>query len=247
MGVSLLGSQGITNVIVPPGSGHLSSIQGVTDMPIFNLRPHRVAAGTAGALLAALLTAGCHNDNPPANTVVTTPAPAPAVAPSATTTTTPGGTAATTPDTKINTNAGAGTSNGTDTATADQINTAIVHNKQMTGSRVEPVVTGGVATLNGQVQNQQQKALAETTARQVPGVSSIKNKLIIVTTGGAKPKPTVITKTKTVYVHDKAAPADSGASGGTSDTQAPAPPAAPDAPAAPATPDNSANTGTTNP
>ncbi len=220
-------------------------------MPTFFPRPGRIAAVTAGALFAALLTAGCHDNNPPANTVVTTPPPAPAgVSPGGTATTTAGSAAtATTPDTKINTNAGAGTSNGTDTATADKINTAIVHNKQMTGSRVEPVVTAGVATLNGQVQNQQQKALAETTARQVAGVSSVKNKLIIVTTGGAKPKPMVVTKTKTVYVHDKAAPAQS--SGGTSATQAPPPPAAPEAPAAPAPPaapdNNGVDNGTSNP
>ena len=80
------------------------------------------------------------------------------------------------PDTKINTNAGPGTSNGTDTATADAVNTAIVHNKQMTGSRVEVVVTDGVARLNGTVQDQQQKALAGTTASNTPGVSSVLNK-----------------------------------------------------------------------
>jgi len=219
-------------------------------MPTFFSRPSRIAAATAGALLAALVTAGCHDDNPPAPTVVTTPAPAPTVvAPSGTTTTTtPGATTTTTPDTKINTNAGPGTSNGTDSATADKINAAVVHNKQMTGSRVEAVVTAGVATLNGQVQNQQQKALAESTARQVPGVSSIKNKLIIVTTGGAKPKPMVITKTKTIIMHDAPAPSR----GGTSDTSVPPPPAAPDAsaaPAPPAAPDNGngANNGGSNP
>lgn len=191
-------------------------------MTTFSSRSGRTAAVTAGALLAALLMAGCHDDNPPAATVVTTAPPAPVVV-------APSGVAATAPDTKMNTNAGPGTSNGTDSDTADKINTAVVHNKQMTGSRVEAVVTAGVATLNGSVQNQQQKALAESTARQVPGVSSIKNKLIIVTTGGAKPKPTIITKT--IVVHDKAAPADSGAG----DVAAP-PAAAPDASAAPATP-----------
>lgn len=204
-------------------------------MPPFFSRPGRVAAATAGALIAALVTAGCHDDNPPAATVVTTPAPAPTViTPGGTTTTvTPGATTTTTPDTKINTNAGPGTSNGTDAATADKINSAVVHNKQMTGSRVEAVVTAGVATLNGQVQNQQQKALAESTARQVPGVSSIKNKLIIVTTGGAKPKPMVVTKTKTIVVHDQAMPA-TNSTGGTQTT----PPPTPDTSAPPAAPDN---------
>ena len=182
----------------------------------------RTAAVTAGALLAAFLTAGCHDDTPPPATVVSTPS-------ASTTTVTPEGATATTPqtvpDTKINTNAGPGGSTGTDAALADQVNTAIVHNKQMTGSRVEVIATAGIVTLNGQVQNQQQKALAQTTAQQVPGVSSIKNKLIIVTTGGAKPKPTVVMKTKTVVIHDQA-PAAS-ANTGTSDTSQ-APPAGPD-------------------
>lgn len=216
-------------------------------------RSGRIAAAAAGAALAAFLLAGCHDDNPPAdNTTVTPPASSSTtvVTPPAGTTTTPGTTTTTTtPDTKINTNAGPGGSTGTDSALSDAVNTAIVHNKQMTGSRVEPVATAGVVTLNGQVQNQQQKALAEKTASQVPGVSSVKNKLIIVTTGGAKPKPIVVTKTKTVIVHDKAAPADNGASG----TQTPAAPANP---ATPAAPDNTmgagntgagTNTGTSNP
>ncbi len=181
-------------------------------MPIYSMP--RAAALTAAALAAALLTAGCHDDTPPPATVVTpSPSAATTVTPSAPggSVSTPAGTA-TVPDTKINTNAGPGGSTGTDSALADQVNTAIVHNKQMTGSRVEAVATTGVVTLNGQVQNQQQKALAQSSAQQVPGVSSIKNKLIIVTTGGAKPKPIVVTKTKTVVVHDQAPamPTDSG-------------------------------------
>lgn len=163
------------------------------------------ASLAAGAIVTAFLLAGCHDDTPPAPAVVTTPAPS-------TTTVVPSGSAsapgavttAPVPDTKINTNAGPGGSTGTDAALADQINTAIVHNKQMTGSRVEVVATAGVVTLNGTVQNQQQKGLAQTTAQNVPGVGSIKNKLIIVTTGGTKPKPMVVTKTKTVVIHDQA-------------------------------------------
>ena len=156
----------------------------------------------AAAMLAAVLAAGCHDNTPPDATVVNTP-------PASTTTTVTPGTAVTVPpqtipDTKVNTNAGPGGSAGTDSALADQVNTAIVHNKQMTGSRVEVVATAGIVTLNGQVQNQQQKALAQSTAQQVPGVSSIKNKLMIVTTGGPKPKPMVVTKTKTIVIHDQA-------------------------------------------
>ena len=199
-------------------------------MPIF-ARPTRIAAVTVGAMLAAFVTSGCHDDSTPAPTVVTTPAApttvvtTPGAATGGSTTTTMNGTTATTPDTKINTNAGPGASTGTDTALSDAVNMAIVHNKQMTGSRVEPVATAGVVTLNRQVQNQQQKALAEKTATQVPGVAGIKNKLIIVTTGGAKPKPTIVTKTKTVIVHDKAAPAPTTNTMGGADTT----PAAPDA------------------
>lgn len=214
-------------------------------------RSGRITAATVGAALAALLMAGCHNDNPPADNTTVTP---PAVSSTTVVTPSTGATTTTTtaPDTKINTNAGPGGSTGTDSALSDAVNTAIVHNKQMTGSRVEPVATAGVVTLNGQVQNQQQKALAEKTASQVPGVASVKNKLIIVTTGGAKPKPMVITKTKTIIVHDKAAPApvDNGAGG----TPAPAPDTSA-APATPAAPDNTGagntgagtNTGTSNP
>ncbi len=179
----------------------------------------RFAGIAAGAVVAAFLTAGCHDDTPPAPAVVTPPA-------SSTTTVVPSGsvsapgavTTAPVPDTKINTNAGPGGSTGTDAALADQINTAIVHNKQMTGSRVEVVATAGVVTLNGTVQNQQQKGLAQTTAQNVPGVGSIKNKLMIVTTGGAKPKPMVVTKTKTVVIHDQASAPAADSTTGTAPT-----------------------------
>lgn len=213
------------------------------------------AAAAACAAFALIALVGCgHDQTPPPNTTVVNQPPAvPAPAPSDTTTVVPGSAASTatpTADTKVNTNAGPGTSNGTDTALSDAVNTAIVHNKQMTGARVEVVATAGVVTLNGQVQNQQQKALAGTTASKTPGVASVKNKLIIVTTGGAKPKPLVITKTKTItkVVHDQA-PTSGGDStdggstdgGSTDGTQAPAPPASPNAPAAPATPDSGSN------
>jgi hypothetical protein len=184
----------------------------------------RFSAVILGAAALAFLTAGCHDDTPPSPTVVTPPSATTTVVPSGSTSA-PGGAV---PDTKVNTNAGPGGSMGTDSALADQVNTAIVHNKQMTGARVEVVATDGVVTLNGQVQNQQQKALAQSTAQQVPGVGSIKNKLIIVTTGGAKPKPMVVTKTKTVIVHDQAPAAPEGAAA--PDASAPAagqPPAPP--------------------
>ena len=197
----------------------------------------RLAAAALGAAALAFLTAGCHDDTPPPTTVVTPP-------PASSVTVTPGATGpvgtmtGTVPDTKINTNAGPGGSTGTDAALADQVNTAIVHNKQMTGARVEVLATNGVVTLNGQVQNQQQKALAQSTAQQVPGVSSIKNKLLIVTTGGAKPKPMVVTKTKTVVIHDQA-PALAGSDAPAPDASAPA--------ADPSAPPPAAGTGQTAP
>lgn len=178
---------------------------------IFTTR-NRTAVLAAGGALAALLAAGCaHNDEPPAQvntTTVTPPAAAPAMN---TTTTTPGGASSTTttnatPSTN-NTNAGAGGATGTETATADAVNKAIHNNAQMTGSRVTAVVNAsGAARLTGTAQNQQQKALAESTARQAAGVSSVINKIEIVPTGGmkaaaAKPAPA---KTKIIVVHDKA-------------------------------------------
>ena len=178
--------------------------------------PLRVSLA-AGAIVTAFLLAGCHDDTPPAPAVAVTPAPSTTVVPSGSTSAPGAVTTAQAPDTKINTNAGPGGSTGTDAALADQINTAIVHNKQMTGSRVEVVAAAGVATLNGTVQNQQQKVLAQTTTQNVPGVGSIKNKLMIVTTGGAKPKPMVVTKTKTVVIHDQA-PAPSTDSAGAAPT-----------------------------
>ena len=191
----------------------------------------------AGAVFAALLASGCaHDDTATPPTVVTAPPTTTVVTPApgaVTTTTTPG---MASPDTKVNVNAGPGGSTGTDAALSDAVNTAIVHNKQMTGSRIEPVATGGVVTLTGQVQNQQQKALAEKTATQTPGVMSVKNKLLIVSTGGAKPKPVVITKTKTVVIHDRSNPPPAPADTNTGDSALPPPPAAPDANAAPSTP-----------
>ncbi len=188
----------------------------------------RAAGATFCGLLAALAVTGCSHDEPatpPTNTVVNT---APAPAPSTTTTVTTPGTTTTTSGTgtKINTNAGPGTSNGTDTTTATAVNAAIVRNKQMTGSRVEAVVTAGVARLNGTVQNQQQKALAATTASNTPGVSSVINKLQITPTGGAhgtpaKPKTIVKVFNHTTVVHDKQyvpvpVPANGGNSGANS-------------------------------
>lgn len=167
-----------------------------------------LAAGSALAMLAA---AGCsHDDNPPPAVNTTTTVTAPATVPG-TVTTTPG-TTVVAPGTTVvghstnNTNAGAGGATGTDTTTADAVNKAIHNNAQMTGSRVTAVVQSGVARLTGTAQNQQQKGLAETTARQTSGVSSVVNKIEIVPTGGVKsasPKPVVQTKIKTVVVHDK--------------------------------------------
>ena len=112
----------------------------------------------------------------------------------------------------------------------------------MTGSRVEVLATGGVVTLNGSVQSQQQKGLAQTTAQAVPGVGSIKNKLIIVTTGGAKPKPMVVTKTKTVVIHDQA-PATNAAPLDAPQAQPPVPSTAGQSPLPPAPPVPDGTTG----
>jgi hypothetical protein len=169
--------------------------------PMFSSRKSTSAALlAAGTLLTTIALAGCGNSDsqtppttvvstPPPSTVVTTPSPGTVVS------TNPPG-----PNTKLNVNAGPGTSLGTDPPTADAVNKAIVTNKEMTGARVEAVVTDGVATLTGTVQNQQQKALAEKAATDTTGVTSVKNKLQITPTGGAKSasKPSV---TKVIVVH----------------------------------------------
>jgi len=199
---------------------------------------------------AALMLAGCAN-NPPAETpptvqpttVVSNPAPPP-----------PPGTAVvgSNPQTN-NTNAGVGGATGDDLGT--KVTEAIHVNAQMTGSRVTAVADpGGVIRLTGRAQNQQQKALAERTARNVTGVSSVVNKIEIVPTGGAKTasKPTVIQKTTKVYVIQKSAPTktatepgahrpvpgvDSGSMASPDDTTAPVDKNSPDATdAAPAPP-----------
>lgn len=196
-----------------------------------------LARGTALlTALAAFSLAGCSNNNPPDNnTVVTTPPPA---APAATTTTTtPGATATTTtagtttnPATKVNVNAGPGASTGTDTTTAEAVNKAIVTNKQMTGSRIEAVVTSGVCTLTGITQNASQKGIAEQTARRVAGVTEVKNKIEIRPTGGAgatASKPAA-PKTKVIVIN----------------RTVPAPPAPPQPPASPNPPAKAASSQT---
>lgn len=174
-----------------------------------------------GGLAITLTVAGCNNSQPstpPTTTTVNTTPPA------ATTTTTANGSATTTTTTpgtnapKINNNAGPGSASGTDSATADAVNAAIVRNKEMTGSRVDVVVTNGVARLTGTVQDQQQKALAATTAKNVSGVTSVDNKLIIDATGGAHSaasKPKVVNHTTIInhYI-----PVPTGTAGSGSDT-----------------------------
>ena len=177
-------------------------------------------AGVGIAFSAAGLV-GCAEDEPDTTTVVSTPAPAPAP----TTTVTTGGSGSPqqgttpqgTPPFNENTNAGAGGATGTQTALADEISKKIIRNPQMTGSRVAVVVdSANVATLTGFTQNQQQKALAEKSARDTSGISSVENKLEIRPTGGAKrPKPAAApapaTKTQVIVVpvpqREKAPPA----------------------------------------
>lgn len=144
----------------------------------------------------ALALAGCgNNDTGTAGEAPTTVVVAPA--PSATTPT------ATPTPPGSDTNAGPGGATGTNAALAEEINTKIVRNTQMTGSRVTAIVDdAGVATLNGFVQNQQQKALAAKAAQNTSGVASVKNKLEIRPTGGTgkTPKPTPAPPTTNIIV-----------------------------------------------
>ena len=182
----------------------------------------------ASLALAAFALAGCsHDDNPPPAQVTTTTNVTPAAPAVSTTTvaTTPGGT--TSAMSTNNTNAGMGGATGTNAGVADSINKAIRTNTQMTGSRITAVVNdAGEARLTGTAQNAQQKALAESTARQAAGVTHVVNKVEIVPTGGAKSGAAPVkVKTKYVVVHDQApvpgasSPADTSAP---SDTAAPA-------------------------
>ncbi len=151
-------------------------------------RKHYARIVLAIGAMAALGLAGCGPREAETTTVVTTEPATPATdtAVTATTRTTTG-----TPAKTDNTNAGSGTATGTETGIADTISKKIIRNTQMTGSRVTPVVDpSGVATLNGIVQNHQQKALAEKAARDTAGVTGVENKLEIRPTIGArKPKP----------------------------------------------------------
>ncbi len=203
----------------------------------------------AAAFLGAL--GGCSSNDadetsPPAASTTTVVTTTPGTATTATTTTAPGGGG--TPARNENTNAGPGGATGTETALADAINKKIIRNPQMTGSRVTAVVdASGVAVLNGFTQNQQQKALAEKSARDTAGVSSVKNKLEIRPTGGTgktaktptppppAPKTTVIVVPGAPAAPPPAAPAGTEpapepGNGGSPATDPPAPPAAPPAP-----------------
>ena len=158
---------------------------------LFLTRPGSVTAIVSA--LFALGLAGCGNNDtstaeqaPP--TIVVAPPASPAATP------TPPGS---------DTNAGPGGATGTNAALAEEINTKIVRNTQMTGSRVIAIVDdAGVATLNGFVQNQQQKALAAKAAQNTSGVTSVKNKLEIRPTGGTgkTPKPSLAPPTTNIIV-----------------------------------------------
>lgn len=152
-------------------------------------------------LLASVLV-GCGpktEETPPTTTVVTTAPPATTV-----TTTTPPGPA--TPAAPATNDPNATTDENT--AATEAVNKAIHTNTQMTGSRITAVVSnGGTARLTGTAQNRQQKALAETAAHKVDGVSSVVNKIEINATGGIKaPKPTP-PPTKVIVVPGPPAPA----------------------------------------
>lgn len=129
---------------------------------------------------AGATTTVVSNAEPGTTTVTTTTAPTPAPMPSV-------------PASTESVNAGPGDANGTQAEVADAVNTRIIRNPQMTGSRINVVVDSvGVATLTGFTQNQQQKALATRAAENTPGVVSVLNKLEIRPTGGtgkAAPKP----------------------------------------------------------
>lgn len=169
-----------------------------------------------GISLIAASVAGCSNnaEQPPASTTTTTVNSAPPANTTTTTATAPASNA-NAPGTN-NVNAGPGGATGTNAAVADAVNKAIHTNVQLTGSRITAVVdAAGVATLTGTAQNQQQKALAVRAATNTSGVTSVKDKIEIVPTGGAKAKTASTTKviheTKVIMVP---APAGNPGAGG---------------------------------
>ena len=198
-----------------------------------------VAAGIAALALFGLT--GCSQDEPE-TVVVTTP--------ESTTTVTRDSAGTDAAGQPVNdTNAGPGGASGTDAAVAAAVRTAIVNNKQMTGSRVDVVVTGGVATLNGFTQNQQQKALAEKAARDTAGVTSVENKLEIRPTGGAKPAQARPAQAKPAQARAKPKPAPARSPAVVVDPGSSGAPATPPPPGddPPATTDTETDTGTTAP
>jgi hypothetical protein len=159
-----------------------------------------VGCGDRSADEGTSTTTVVSNAEPGTTTVTTSTAPSPA---------------ASVPATTESVNAGPGDANGTQAKLADDINTRIIRNPQMTGSRVNVVVDdAGTATLTGFTQNQQQKALAAKAAEDTSGVVSVKNKIEIRPTGGVKPPPPPAPK---VIV----APGPPATSGGTGRTPPP--------------------------
>lgn len=181
-----------------------------------------IAAAITFAVIVASDLAGCSQNQPqPAEptTTTTTVNSAPATTPQAQPQAVPAPPSnANAPGTN-NVNAGPGGATGANSAVADAVNKAIHTNVQMTGSRITAVVdASGVATLAGTAQNQQQKALAVRAATNTAGVTSVKDKIEIAPTGGAKPKPVatkVIHETKVIVVPNNGANAqNSGANAG---------------------------------
>lgn len=174
-----------------------------------------LTAAIALALLVGADLAGCSQNNPqpPASTSTTTvnTAPPPQSAPSPAATST-----ANAPGTN-NVNAGPGGAVGTNSAVADAVNKAIHTNVQLTGSRITAVVdSSGVATLTGTAQDQQQKALAVRAATNTAGVTSVKDKIEIAPTGGAKAHQVatkVIHETKVIVVPSGSNSSQSGNAG----------------------------------
>jgi len=87
-----------------------------------------------------------------------------------------GGCASTAPETKKETTAAAAPSSA-DAALRKDVEKAIAAESQLDGSKIAVAAKDGEVTLSGQVKNDWLKYLAETTAKGVKSVKSVKNSI----------------------------------------------------------------------
>lgn len=76
-----------------------------------------------------------------------------------------------------------------DSIAMGRINQRLIAEPKLAGSKIQPSVAGGVATLTGTVPSDEAKAVAERIAKAVEGVTSVDNKLRVVAETAAVTRP----------------------------------------------------------